>query len=437
MTLVISAFAAVIAASRAGIQTPPMTIDQAADLAVERAFAVRLAKTGVDKARWAVVERKSALGPTLSGSAQYLRFQKANIINLGGNPVVAQPIDQRTLSAAFSLPIDISGRIRTGADAARESLLSQQAQLDAQKLAVRLQARQAFLAVLRAQAGQKVAEQAVADATENLRIQQERLKAGDTARVFVIRAEAQLEAAKSDLITAGNNVALSKEFFNNVLAMPIETPVEFADITELPTLGESPEDAVKMASDSRPEVRSLERSLKSLDLLKRSEELALRPILALSLNYQTLLGQIGAFAQRQQVTGSLNLNWTVFDNGITRARVRQVDQDREALKIQLEQVKLGISLEVRQAWTNFMNAEARIKTTKKQVELAEENYRIATVRLKAGEGIQLEVTDAQLTLTQARIGFVNAKYDLLTANAELLRATGRDQVPSAPTNPSK
>ena len=65
--------------------------------------------------------------------------------------------------------------------------------------------------------------------------------------------------------------------------------------------------------------------------------------------------------QRESTTvGTLQVNWPIFDSGLTRARVRQVRQDEEQAALQQQQIELGISLEVRQAVANLQNAVAQI-----------------------------------------------------------------------------
>jgi outer membrane protein TolC len=83
-----------------------------------------------------------------------------------------------------------------------------------------------------------------------------------------------------------------------------------------------------------------------------------------------------------------------------------------------------VSLQVDQAHTNLKNALSRLEVAKTQVGLARETYRLAKLRADNGEGIQLEVTDAQTELTRSEINLVTARYDYLIAYAELLRAVG-------------
>ena len=49
------------------------------------------------------------------------------------------------------------------------------------------------------------------------------------------------------------------------------------------------------------------------------------------------------------------------------------------------------------------------------------------LRDKVGEGIALQVVDAQTELTRARNGLISARYDYLKAYAALQRAVGTDR----------
>ncbi len=71
----------------------------------------------------------------------------------------------------------------------------------------------------------------------------------------------------------------------------------------------------------------------------------------------------------------------------------------------------------------------------KQVDQAKEQYRLAVVRANAGEGITLDVTNAQTQLTTAETGLVNARYAYLIAYAALQRAIDQDGAKVPPIVP--
>jgi len=81
-------------------------------------------------------------------------------------------------------------------------------------------------------------------------------------------------------------------------------------------------------------------------------------------------------------------------------------------------------LEVRGAYSNFIEAKEVLESQKKVVEQAEEALRLANARADAGTGTQLDVLSAQTALTEARSTQVQALRDYAVARARLERAVG-------------
>jgi outer membrane protein TolC len=102
----------------------------------------------------------------------------------------------------------------------------------------------------------------------------------------------------------------------------------------------------------------------------------------------------------------------------------------------LEQTRLFISQDVRNAVQNLSSALARLRSAEAQRRLAEEVFRLARVRQEAAEGTYVEVIDAETSLTQARNAEVSARYDYLVAYSQLQRAVGTDTLAPAPTTPN-
>ena len=84
----------------------------------------------------------------------------------------------------------------------------------------------------------------------------------------------------------------------------------------------------------------------------------------------------------------------------------------------------GIELEVRQAYSDYLQALELLEAQKKTVEQAEESLRLAEARFRAGTGTQLDVLSAQTALTDARSNEIQALYDYNVAVATLERVTG-------------
>ena len=411
------------------ISSPRITVDEAVDLALKNAFSIRAQATRVEFAKQRLAEVKANMGPRVTLDGTYTRFDKASTATFGSQTIVTSPIDSQIAKVTVSMPIDISRHFSRGVSAGKFNLKASEELLNAQKNEVKSLVRRSFYQLLQADALVKVAEEAVAANQERLKNVKLEQAAGSKAKIDVLRFETQLAQSQTELISAKNSATIARNALNNVLGRPIETPVEAVPETEIPSPNLVENTLAKTAQDTRSELKQLGYTAEALKYVRELEERGLNPSLNASVQHQRNLGDLGLGGRDTSTTGVVALSIPVFDSGITRARVKAARQDEEQIKITIEQTKLGISLDVRQAFSNLNNARARLEVAEQQVALAKEAYRLAVLKYEAGEGIQLEVTDAQTELTRAQTGWVNSRYDFLKAIAELQRAIGTDALP--------
>jgi len=117
-------------------------------------------------------------------------------------------------------------------------------------------------------------------------------------------------------------------------------------------------------------------------------------------------------------------SWDIFDGFLTRGRVRQAKALEEKAGFDLADTTRRIELEVRAAYSNFIEAREVLESQKKVIEQAEEALRLANTRAEAGTGTQLDVLSAQTALTEARSTQVQALHDYDVTRARLERAVG-------------
>ncbi|HLK15060.1 MAG TPA: TolC family protein [Fimbriimonadaceae bacterium] len=410
--------------AQAGPQT--LTLEDALNLADRNAFAILIQQAAVEKQRQAVNQTNGTLGPTFSVGSVYTRNDSQATVNFNGNTVIVSPLQTATATATVTLPIDISGNMHRLLRASKASLLAQRETLEASRNDTRRSVKTAYLAVLRAESQAKVAQEAIANETERVRTTQAQFEHGTAAKIDVLTAQTQLSQSKSDLITAQNAISVNKAALNSALARPIKTPVDVVD-QELSTPPNGDEDALDgIAQNQRPEALALLKTREALAQIRRATEQGLMPTLGLGVTYQRNIDAQGFGARSGVGVGTLTLNWPLYDSGQTRAKVKEARQDEETARLQYEQLLNGISLDVRQSFANLMNAKAKLDLATDQVASAKEALRLAKLKLDQGEGIYLEVLNAQTSLTQAEQGQVSARYDYLQALADLQHAVGSD-----------
>ncbi|MBB6049180.1 TolC family protein [Armatimonas rosea] len=338
-------------------------------------------------------------------------------------------LNQESVSLSITQNLDLAGVIKL-ANQLGDLELEVQA-LDYQRLLMDLKysVRSGYYSLLRAESLVKVSAAAVAQSEEALRVARSQFNAGTVAQFDVLRAQTQLANNQQSLISARNQVMLSRNAFANSLGVDPSTPVELVAPTEMKEKDPLPElDEAKLIAAAwvaRPEARQAEVSLTKAEKNIKLYGKGLSPSLgaSLSTNYNPNPAFIG-----DKTTGSLSLGLTLplSDGGSSKAQAEGARSDQRAAEIQREQYHNGIKAEVQQAIIAVRDAHERAQTAWSAVEQAREAYRIAQVRFREGVDTQLSVNDAQTSLTQSETNIVNARYDYLTALARLNRALGKE-----------
>lgn len=114
----------------------------------------------------------------------------------------------------------------------------------------------------------------------------------------------------------------------------------------------------------------------------------------------------------------------LYTGGSHRAAVAAARWQAEAGRIEVERMKEGIGLEVREAHATVIAAQARAATARRAVAAARENERIVTERFRAGVVKMLDVLDASTTAREAETRELVARADALASRLRLALAAG-------------
>ncbi len=402
-----------------------LTLDEAIQLALRNNRAVQISERSVEKSRNAVREARGNALPQIQGNATYTRFDQVATARFGPQPIRLGNIENRTARITLTQVIDISGVVRTAVRAASVFVSISELEYERTRNDTILQVAQAYQGVARADEFVRVAEEALKNAQERLRIIRAQVDAGVAAQFDLLRAETAVAQAEQALLNARNQRELAAAALNNLLGRDLNTPVQVVKPTELPTLQEvALETLTLQAYTNRPEIVAAERGVELARVNIRNAQRGALPSLLLTGQADFNLNTSPFNPRRETYTGVVVLSVPIWDSGITRAREAQARDDLEIAQLRLQQVKEGVALEVRQAYLNLQDAQKRLAVAQKGLEQATEALRLARVRFEAGVSPQLEISDAELAFTQAQTNFVNAQFDYLDAYAALQRAIG-------------
>ena len=119
-----------------------------------------------------------------------------------------------------------------------------------------------------------------------------------------------------------------------------------------------------------------------------------------------------------------NLNIPVFNGGLFAARRSEANYESSARMRDVQQLRLEVSEQVRDAWYSADEAYRSLDVTQRLAAQSKEALRLAQDRYDAGLGSIVELNEAQLNETSAEISAADATYTYLTRRAELDFASG-------------
>lgn len=246
--------------------------------------------------------------------------------------------------------------------------------------------------------------------------------AGAKAKIDLLRAQVETSNALQDAARshAAYEVALinlaalmSTDSIVNLTVEEFETQMTLDDVEKY--LSEADENRLDLQADSL----KIEQGELNVTIAKSGW----LPELSASVGTD-LSGQSREWHFTPDASAGLSASWNIFDSGVTRAAV-------ESAKVEVERLKLAMSADldsvhesVITAHKNLKIALLRLTTTQRAVELAEEERYIATERYNVGEGILLDVLDAEVALSTAKKNNVSARYDVIRYSFDLSHAVG-------------
>ena len=266
----------------------------------------------------------------------------------------------------------------------------------------------------------------VTNDTQSIKIRQAdiRYREGIVAKSDILASTVSLADAKQNYVIARGEYEKSMANLNNIIGLPTETPLLIHDETNYTTYEPTEESCVEYALENRPDYFSAEYSIKQAEAAIKIAEAGRKPTVDASLSKTAEGDRIFKSDTSRNWQAMLNLQWNIFDNGVTSASVNEMRARLRKTQSIATQLADSIHLEVHNAYIDLRTAEENISTTQIAVARAEEDYHLAQIRYTEGVGINLEVIDAQEKLTQARTNYFSALYSYYLAKAELEKAMG-------------
>lgn len=436
---------------------PPLTLEAATDIALERANDMIQAKEDAVLVDVEYLEALSAVLPRVDLEISAGEFFAGGRILESRNPVPAQlptefpqvrfgPFrDAKTNN--YSHP-DISlgltarqliydgGRWWTVLAKVEDGRDARAAALEDVTRAVRARVAVAFYELEKARRQIEAVEAQVEVDLEQLTRAEGLMRAGRGRRADVAAARRDLARDRISLRNAQTEARAARRRFNLTLgrdpAVQVELtmPAHVRTATRSKTWVPSYDRLRELAVAHHPQLRAARAELRALDKDVEIAAAEYWPALALQTSYRRSSRRPDrVFANpfdNYIATVDLVMQWNLFAGLATNAAVERAlvaKRKAEAAYADSERTILGLVDERREVLAAQQDI---LRLAAEEIDAAEEAVRLARGLFEAGRGSALELRTAQLGRTQSRLTGIGARLDLEVARAQLTQAVGTE-----------
>ena len=258
--------------------------------------------------------------------------------------------------------------------------------------------------------------------TENL------YEAGLGTKFDVIRAKNELANAEQEILNMISQFKTNQANLTYIMGVdfkislcPREDEVKpYMLINEKITLNELAMSGIK----ERQDVRSLEEKIKSAEYEKKMLYSEFIPKADITAQYSSQGTVRVGFGQNLQVVANLNIPIGKNMGVNTLNKIKMKESEIKMLEHQLQEKKREIEQNIISSFYKCKTSKDRAKIAEKQIDYATESVNLAELRLDTGEGILLDVIQAQTLKTSARIEYLDTIINYNINQIELLYNAG-------------
>ena len=408
-----------------------LTIEEAINMALPGHPKIQAATQNLRAGKFNTLAVQSAFWPQLTFDASRSYFWAENIAKVPvplSLPPRVRTLDFTTQTTTDNLAFNANwilfdfGRTYYSVKSSKSLEKSLMDNLNSAEQTVAYDIMDAYYNVLKFQSLVKVAHETLDDANAHLKQAQAFYDVGTKPKFDVTQAEVQVNNAKVLVIQSEDAVKVAVVNLNTRIGIDPLAPTEVEDRPVLETLESPMEHYMQQAIANRPDLKSLEDTYHSNEMLVKSQMAGFLPTISANASYGW---------RKQDSFDTLNdsdiiiaADIQIFSGFNTVAKVGQARANMLSTKYTIEDTKNDILNQVGISYIAIEDAKASHEGFKATVRSARENLDIANGRYEAGVGAILDVTDAQVSLTTAESNLAQAFYNYHLAFSKLLRTTG-------------
>jgi multidrug efflux system outer membrane protein len=408
--------------------------DPALDALVEEAFRsnadLLIAAARVDEARGVLGEANSFFWPSVNANASAAR-SRVSRRTATSFPGIPREFNDYQATLDLSYEIDLFGRLRSNAEAARALLAASEASREAVRLALAAQVAKSYYAMQSFDRQVALTRETVKLREDALELQRKRFRGGVISEFELRQLEAEAAAVRAQLPP----LEQARETEEAALAVLLgRTP---AEVMQSAIKVVHPEEEA-MIAPLLPEGLPSELLLRRPDLVAAERQLAaahaqiavaraeMFPSIALTGSLGRESAELSSLFSGPAGIASiaLGLAQPIFAGGRLQARTQQAEaRERQALAEYQQAIRNAFG-EVRRALAVQARSRESFDAQAARERALVETLRLARLRYENGVASQLDVIDAERNLLAARAARIDALRQQRAAIADLFRALG-------------
>ncbi len=278
-----------------------------------------------------------------------------------------------------------------------------------------------FYTVYMAQNNLSISKEELENTEQSFEIIKNKVEADLSAREELYQAELNLANAQSAVEERSVSLENAKDQLKQTLGMSLEDNIEVTLDIKLDHVAIDLVQAVQSALSSRMEIRQreIDIELAEFQMIQTKSLNEFKGDISLSVG---IIGDNEKFGNiyenpTQNPRMSISLSVPIFDWGEKKARVNAQKVAQTLAKLEQENLRIDIELDVRQTWRRLENLRTQIDIAEKSVRNAQLTYDINLTRYREGDLTGMEISQFQTQLSNRKIAhaqaLINYKIELL------------------------
>jgi outer membrane protein TolC len=309
--------------------------------------------------------------------------------------------------------------------AAEASLDAQKYMEDSTKADMVLSVKTAFFDVLQAIKDVEAEAEAVVLLERQLKDIKLSYEVGIVPKNEVLKVEAELASERQTYLQAVSTKNVAVYEIERLINEDIPSDEKYEDFSVPVKQGLDSSLLFDELKENRSELKYARQLMKAQDLSADAVKRGGLPKLSVSASYNSY-GDDALPADREdtyddEVLFGANINWSIFDGNYRRAQSAALKAYVNSLKHQLLKTEAQMKYQLSNAIEQYELATSSLSVSEKEVESAEENYRITENQYKQRVATTTDLLDARVLLTRARNNYNKALYNIYKAMAETER----------------